>query len=290
MPSIKDYNVKLASLSNTRKITRTMKMVSASKLRRAQDAQRNASLYAQRVKELIGRLSASLKDSQPHPLLEQRRHVRRATILLLTSDRGLCGSFNNGLIKHLDQWLTEHGPRYDEIRMSFCGLRGYSYYRLRQPVQDYYEGVVAAPTFTDASRIANDLSGQFTSGETDEVYLAYNVFKSALSQTPTVQKLLPASADEVQEDGEPPVSQNYLFEPDLQQLLRNLLPRMVYFRLYYALLEHAAGEHGARMTAMDNATSNAESMIESYTLLRNRARQAAITNELIEIISGAEAL
>ncbi len=287
MPSIKEYNVKLASLKNTRKITKTMKMVSASKLRRAQDAQRNAKVYAERLNELICRLAASVQSSA-HPLLEVRSSAKRAQILVFSSDRGLCGGFNNNMCKFVNHWIDEYQVAYESIDMSFCGRRGHMYFSKRRPVDRHYEGVTQKPDFATAGRIGKALIENFTTGKTDEVYLAYNTFRSALSQTPVIHKLLPIEPGELA--GGEALAADYIFEPDQAQLLDQLLPRSVYFKVYYTLLENSAGEHGARMTAMDNATSNAGDLIDRYTLLRNRARQASITTELTEIVSGAEAL
>lgn len=288
MASIKEYNNKLTSLKNTSKMTRTMKMVSASKLRRAQDAQRQASEYALRLNQFIARLAASV-DARLHPLLHQPTEERRILLLVFTSDRGLCGGFNNNLIRMLRQWIARNQHRYAHIGLSFCGRRGYAYFRKRAVVEDYFEDVTAAPAFASARRIGQRISEQFVDGEYDSVYFVYNVFKSALSQTPVIQKALPFESTEFLEGGEQ-IPSDYIFEPEQQILLDRLLPRTLYFKIYYALLENAAGEHGARMTAMDNATTNAKNLIETYTLLRNRARQAAITTELTEIVAGAEAL
>jgi F-type H+-transporting ATPase subunit gamma len=287
MPSIKDYNVKLVSLKNTQKITKTMKMVSASKLRRAQEAQRNARLYAVRLNELISRLSASV-ESAAHPLLKQHASAKKALVLMFTSNRGLCGGFNNNMCKFVDNWINERRNDFETIDLSFCGRRGYNYFAKRRPARTHYEDVTERPNFEVASNIGDDLSNLFVSGEYDEVYLANNIFKSALSQLPAIQKLLPIEPSEI--EGGRAISPDYILEPQEQELLTMLLPRSIYFKIYYALLENSAGEHGARMTAMDNATNNASDLIDSYTLLRNRARQAAITTELTEIVSGAEAL
>jgi F-type H+-transporting ATPase subunit gamma len=288
MPSIKEYNTKLHSLRNTSKMTRTMKMVSASKLRRAQQAQRQSSLYAARLNAFIARLAASA-DGRQHPLLQPRDVERKPLLLIYTSDRGLCGGFNNNLIRMAARWMADRAHRFPHVGLSFCGRRGYNYFRRRGLVEDYFEHVTAAPDFDDAVRIGERLSALFTSGAYDSVYLVYNRFRSALSQTPVIEQVLPFQSTEFLEGGEQ-IPSDYIFEPSQQALLDRLLPRTLYFKLYFALLENAAGEHGARMTAMDNATNNAGTMIETYTLLRNRARQAAITTELIEIVAGAEAL
>lgn len=289
MPSIKEYNNKLKSLQNTAKMTGTMKMVSASKLRKAQDAQRGASLYAEKLKGFLSRIAASV-DATSHPLLTPRAEVKRVLVVVFTSDRGLCGAFNNGLIRMAETWLAEHRAAYDAVDFSFCGKRGFSHFRRRVNVVHHYEEAAARPSFEQALRIAGDLSGQFLAGAYDEVHLAYNMFRSALSQQPTLQKVLPVEAKDFMADDAEPVPADYIFEPALKALLDSQLPKTLAFTLYYTLLDNAAGEHGARMTAMDNATTNAEGLIENYTLLRNRARQAAITTELTEIVAGAEAL
>jgi F-type H+-transporting ATPase subunit gamma len=287
MPSIKEYDVKLKSLKNTQKMTKTMKMVSASKLRRAQDAQRNAMDYAARVEELIARLAASV-ESAAHPLLEQRT-AKRALILLYTSDRGLCAGFNNNLIKFTQRWLADNADTYpDGVDVSFCGRRGFSHFKRRVNVKTVYEESTAVPDFLTAREIGREIRKDFEEGVYDEVFLAYNIFKSALSQEPALNKLLPVEAN-VLEGGEK-VNADYIFEPAQEEMLKSVLPRAVYFKIYNAFLENSAGEHGARMTAMDNATNNAQDLIKTYTLRRNRARQAAITTELTEIVAGAEAL
>lgn len=286
---IREFNQKLSSLGNTMKMTKTMKMVSASKLRKAQDAQRNSQAYAQRVNDLIARLASAL-DASDHPLLTPREGKKKAQVVIFTSDKGLCGAFNNHMIRHVSNWLAEHEDEFEELRLSFCGRRGFAYFNKRRAVHEHYEDVTTTPAFADAAHIAHELMEGFENETFDEVYLAYNIFHSPLSQTPTVQKLLPIEAAEFATKPIEAEAVDYIFEPPREELLEELIPKTVKFKIYYALLENAAGEHGARMTAMDNATTNCDKMIDHYTLMRNRARQAAITTELIEIISGAEAL
>jgi len=286
---IREFNKRLGSLRNTLKMTKTMKMVSASKLRRAQAAQRHSHAYAERTNELIAHLVTAV-GAGGHPLFTPREHVKKALVLVLTSDRGLCGAFNNQMIRQVSQWVALHASNYQQLDVSFCGRRGFNYFQRRLPVRRHYEGMTASPSFKNATTIAEELMDVFLKGEYDEVFLAYNVFNSPLSQTPTFQKLLPIEAREFSHRPTVDRPLEYLFEPPLPELVATLVPKTVKFKIYYALLENAAGEHGARMTAMDNATSNCEKMIDHYTLMRNRARQAAITTELIEIISGAEAL
>jgi F-type H+-transporting ATPase subunit gamma len=291
MPSIKEYNQKLLSLRNTEKMTRTMKLVSMSKLYRAQEAQRNARLYAERLTDLIHRLAVSV-DSAAHPLLTPHGEVKDILVLLITSDKGLCGSYNNALFKQVSAWIQINQQRYRKVYLSVAGKRGYMFFRNRLSIERHYEGITARPDFIHATQMADDLIRHFLSGQYQEVYLAYNIYHSPLSQTPKYDKILPIDPSVlIQGIGKGQrIPREYLFEPAKAELLKFLIPKYLYFRIYFALLENAAGEHGARMTAMDSAAKNTSEMIRKCVLLRNRARQAAITTELIEIVCGAEAL
>jgi F-type H+-transporting ATPase subunit gamma len=288
MPSLKEYKAKLASLKNTRKMTKTMKMVSASKLYKTMDAQRKASAMAEQLKKMISNLAGSI-DTASNPLFQQRENPRRILVLLITSDKGLCAGFNNNLIKFAARWMEAPARRNQDVVMSCCGRRGQLFFRSRKTIHRFYDGVTQKPGYHHAEEIGLDLRGEFIAGDFDEVYLAYNHFINPISQKPVIEKILPIEPDEITPDTGTTQS-NYLLEPSREVLLERLVPMTVNFKIYYALLENAAGENGARMTAMDNATTNASKLIDLYTLLRNRARQAAITKELIEIISGAEAL
>jgi F-type H+-transporting ATPase subunit gamma len=288
MPSIKEYNVKLKSLKNTQKITRTMKMVSASKLRRAHQAQANAKKYAKCLVELIGRISYEV-DSKHHPFLTRHDSVKNALILVITSDKGLCGAFNHNANKHTLDWLNQNKEQYERIDLSFCGRRGYQFFKSLMPVKDFYKDITIKPTFESAEKIGDDIARYFLEGQYDEVYLAYNQFLSPLSQKTIFEKILPLDPESLLD--EPPQKPiDYIYEPEAGKMLEFLIPHFLYFKIYFALLENSAGEHGARMAAMDNATKNASQLIETNTLLRNRARQAQITTELTEIVAGAEAL
>lgn len=288
MPSIKEFNIKIRSLKNTRKITKTMKMVSASKLRKAQEAQANAKLYAHNLTALISRIAASV-DSTSNPLLRIRKEVSKALILVVTSDKGLCGAFNNNANKRVALWLAENKTKYQKIDLSFCGKRGYMFFKRLSSVKNNYANVTIRPQFADAIKIGQDLSSSFLSEEYDEVYIVYNQFFSPLSQKTVFEKILPLEASAVITEKVQKKS-DYIFEPVAAELLEYLVPHFLYFKIYFALLENSAGEHGARMSAMDNATKNASDLLDRYTLFRNRARQAQITTELTEIVSGAESL
>jgi len=287
MATTKEYNVKLKSLKNTQKITKTMKMISASKLRKFQQAQANAKIYANSIRHLVSRIAVSV-DSSCHPLLQARAQVKNILIVLVTSDRGLCGAFNNNVNKQVLTWIS-HNNQYEKIDLVCCGKRGHLFFQKKANINKFYKDSTPNPTFETASRIGDDLSKIFISGEYDEVYVTHNQFFSPLLQKTIFKKILPVDPRALSKEG-PQYNTDYIFEPRPEELLTFLISQYLFFRIYFTLLENAAGEHGARMTAMDNATKNASELIEKYTLLRNRARQAAITTELIEIVAGAEAL
>ncbi len=288
MPSLKEYKAKLANLGNTRKMTKTMKMVAASKLYRAMDAQRKAQDYAQKLTELLTRLAGALGQAG-HPLLQKRGKAQKSLILVLTSDKGMCAGFNHNLIKHIARWVHMPQQQMKNFVFSFVGRRGWIFFRRRVTVQNYYDNAAQLTAAELSQVIGGDVQRAFLSGDVDEVYVAYNHFNNVLSQRPVIRKLLPVEPH-VHQPGASKVHDDFIMEPKPQELLAFLLPKIINFEIQFALLESAAGENGARMTAMDNATNNATKMIRSYTLLRNRARQASITKELIEIVSGAEAL
>ena len=285
--SIKEFNVKIQSLSSTQKITKTMKMVSASKLRKAHQSQANAKFYAENITGLISRITNGVTQDS-HPLLASREKIKNIMILVVTSDKGLCGAFNHNANKQVASWINEN-RHHERIDLSCCGKRGYMFFNKRDIVKTHYEGVTSNPQYSDAETIGSDLSQAFLNGTYDEVYLTYNQFFSPLSQKTSFEKILPIDpAALIKEGATEPIE--YIFDPQVKELLSFLIPHFFYFKIYFALLENAAGEHGARMTAMDNATKNASELINKYTLYRNRARQAAITTELSEIVAGADAL
>lgn len=288
MPSLKEFNVKLARLRSTRKVTRTMKLVSVNKLRRAQEAERRAAQSSARMFEIVARLSEA-GDEGEHALLAPRRQVRSVLVAVFTSDRGLCGGFNHALVRMANAWVAKQREAGRSVDINCCGRRGYTFFKNRATVNRFYEDAAAKPQFGHALQIGGELQAAFTSGRIDEVYLAYNVSRNALSQVPVVERLLPLDAAELRRHAGKS-SGDVLLEPDRASLLGSLLPRVVNLKVYAALLSSAAGEHSARMRAMDQATTNAESLIGSLTLQRNRARQAQITTELTEIVAGAEAL
>ena len=293
MIGIKEFNKKITSLKNTRKMTKTMKMVSAAKFKRAHKAQVSAEDYAHKLTELMGRLSNAGPTN--HPLLKTKKAVTKCLIILFTSDKGLCGGFNNNLIRKTKHWISENPYKYTSIGMSFCGKRGYMSFRRTAKINKFYENITLKPNFENAVELANDITDTFIKNEYEEIYLAYNRFDGPLTQTPVIEKILPIddsvfTKTEPSLEKNPPKSQDYTYEPEEKEILYFLIPKFLNFKIFFTLLENAAGEHGARMAAMDKASQNTADLIDRYTLLRNRARQAAITTELIEIISGAEAL
>ena len=288
MANYRKYNAKLTSLRNMQRVTKTMKMVAATRLNHAQEARRKAKTYMTKLDKLVENLATTGVEVS-HPLMRSRPVPRSVLVLLITSDRGLCGGFNHHLNKYVARWLDQKRPGYRRIRMSFCGKDGYHFFKDQVEVRDYFEGITADPSFTGALTIGAQLVRAFLAARYDQIYLAYNTFRSPLLQEPKLELLLPMGRGHV-ETRAPSAQTAYLFEPAGSEMLGLLLQKTVYFRIFNALLENAAGEHGARMTAMDRATTNIDSLCETYTMLRNQARQSAITTELVEIISGAEAL
>lgn len=294
MPSLKEYNVKINSLTNTAKVTKTMNMVSISKFRKAQQAQVNSSLYYRYLNSSINRLVCSLEGSN-HALMEVKEEAKNnALMIVCSSDRGLCGGFNNNLFRYLNNWLKSNQGKYEKIDFISSSKRSTLATQKLGDILKSYEDQAGIPNFEMAHEIGSFSQDQFLTGNYRTVYLVYNIFESALIQTPFVSQILPLgnlgeSENNMNEDDK---SSNigYIYEPDKKQLLELLIPKTVNFSVLNALLESAAGEHVARMTAMDNATTNAKKIIETYTIKRNRARQAQITTELIEIVAGAESL
>ena len=294
MPTLKEYNVKLARLRNTRKMTKTMKLVSVNKLRRAQDAERRVGRFAESVYEIMERV-ARTGVAREHALLIPRKEVRSVLVLTITSDRGLCGGFNNTLIKTVAQWIAGQEAERKTVLVSCCGRRGHTFFKSRATLERYYEEAGSHPEFQQARRIGHELQGAFLGGRVDEVYLAYNAAKGMLSQTAVLERVLPIDPSSLAVRGLTGAAAGMegeccLLDPSREELLGALLPRLVCLKVYAALLSSAAGEHSARMRAMDQASTNADNLIKTFTLQRNRARQAQITTELTEIVGGAEAL
>ena len=286
MPSLIDIRRRVRAVKSTEQITKAMKMVSAAKLRRAQEAAVAARPYAEKMTELLKNVAARVS-SEAHPLL-QAREEKKIQLVLFTSDRGLCGGYNANLIRAAEAFIRKNVEK--EVEVTLVGRKGADHFRRRRAtIVDRYLNILATPADELAAEIGQKLIARFVNGETDAVYILYSRFRSALSQVPTLEKLLPVALSETS-DTEAQQLTEYLYEPGIEQLLASLLPRITDVAMQRALLEATASEHGARMTAMDSATSNASKMIGSLTLQMNRARQASITRELMEIVGTAEAL
>jgi len=287
MANLRAIRKRVSSVKSTQQITRAMKMVSAAKLRRAQDGINAARPYARKMREVVTAV-AGRAGSDAHPLLSARKEKKLA-LLVVTSDRGLCGSFNSGLTRAVYRFLNEHRGEYEEITLFVIGRKGRDFFRRREiPIRKEYLGVLGAVSRQHADTIAGDLVGGFLDGEFDEVQIAFNEFRSAISQIVRFEKMFPIALESsAKPDGD---EVDYLYEPSREEILATLLPKYVQTTILRVLLESVAGEHGARMTAMDSATNNSVDMIARLTLQMNRARQATITTELTEIVSGAEAL
>ena len=287
MATLRTIRRRIGSVRNTRQITRAMKLVAAAKLRRAQDRVTAARPFAEKIAEVLGRIVAHA-DASAHPLLA-RRGTKRVDLLVIASDRGLCGGFNANILRKAEAFLLEREPLGTQVSLSLVGRKSRDYFRRRRrEMRRVLADLRREPNLTLAAELGDDLIARYAAEETDEVWVLYSEFRSAISQRPTLQRVLPLGkmpTAGAQED-----SLDYKYEPSPDELLQDLLPRYVHVQVLRGLLESAASEHGARMTAMDSATNNASDMIDRLTLLYNRARQAAITKELVEIVSGAEAL
>jgi F-type H+-transporting ATPase subunit gamma len=288
VPSLRDIRNRIGSVKSTRQITKAMKMVSAAKLRRAQDAILKTRPYALLLDQALSRLAAraAAEEVVAHPLLAPR-DAGSAEVVVVTSDRGLAGGFNSNIARRTQRFITENGDRYARILLSTIGRKGRDFFRARHiEVRKDYTGVHSDLRYERAEQIAEEYAARWLAGEVDAVFIAYNEFKSAISQKPVVLQLLPIETPA----GADASGIDFKYEPSREALLRDLVPRHLAMQVWRALLESAASEHGARMSAMESATKNAEEMISLLTLQYNRARQAYVTKELMEIVSGAEAL
>jgi F-type H+-transporting ATPase subunit gamma len=287
MANLRAIRKRISSVKSTQQITRAMKMVSAAKLRRAQEGINAARPYARKMREVVTAV-AGRAGSDAHPLLTARE-AKKLALLVVTSDRGLCGSFNSGLTRAVYRFLNERRGEYEEITLFVVGRKGRDFFRRREiPMRKELLGVLGSVSRHHAETIANNLVGGFLAGDFDEVQIVFNEFRSAISQVVRFEKLFPIALESSGKTGGDEV--DYLYEPSREAILATLLPKYVETMIYRVLLESVAGEHGARMTAMDSATNNSVDMIARLTLQMNRARQATITTELTEIVSGAEAL
>ena len=287
MPSLKDIKKRIGSVKNTQQITKAMKMVSAAKLRRAQEAVTAARPYADKMLDVLSSLAAR-EDTDAHPLL-QHREKRRALVVLMTADRGLCGGFNGNVSKAAERFIRKNAEGFEAYDLMIIGRKGRDYLKSRQGmnIAKVYENITGHISYSTASLLGQEVVSGYAEEKYDAVFLIYNAFRSAISQEVTVDKLLPIVPKTMPEGAH---MAEYLYEPSRTEVLSQILPKHVEVQIFRGLLESVASEHGARMSAMDSASKNASEMISKLTLQYNRARQAAITTELMEIISGAEAI
>jgi len=284
MPNILDIRRRIRSVKNTQQITKAMKMVSAAKLRRAQERVMSARPYAQKILSVLNSL-VTRSEGQMHPLLEDRGG-ERIQLVVITADKGLCGAFNSNIIKAAHNFIGEN--RHRQLTLNCVGRKGRDFFR-KGPLTVVHEAVniFARLDYSHARQISAALMEEFANKEVDAVYLVYNEFKSVIQQRIVVEQLLPIQKMAASEEAS---LIDYIYEQPAGEIFSSLIPKHVEVQVYRALLESAAAEHGARMTAMDAATNNAIDLIDSLTLTMNRARQAGITREIIEIVGGAAAL
>ncbi len=293
MPNLKELKNRISSVKSTRKITSAMKMVAASKLRRAQELAESSRVYADSLSFILSSLAGNTKNSSDLPeILTGRENSKISLLIINSSDRGLCGGFNSNLFRNAKKWISDQQGQGKSIKIMTVGKKASSFYKKTDlDIVASFEDLNSNDRQLQVSEeIKNKIMELFESNEIDEVSILFNKFVSAISQEPTYQSLIPLSNEETSEDESEANNAIFEFEPDKNELLEYLVPRNFLTQIYRSVLESSASEHAARMTSMDNATRNAGDMIDRLTLTYNRTRQAFITKELIEIISGAEAV
>ncbi len=290
MATLRDIKRKIDAVKKTSQITKAMNMVAASKLRGAQQKMEKFHPYALKFKEFIGRLAAGVEDSSQYALLTPKEEVKTVELLLITADRGLCGSFNTNLLVAAEKFIKAKKAEGIEVNLINAGRKAADYFR-RRPVNvlKSYTGLLNNVSYDDGRRLGSELIEHFESGAADEVYVIYSHFVNIVRQQPSVVRLLPITPAKKEEGAEEKYFE-YLFEPSHQALLTDLLPNYIYVQVLESLYQTSVGEHAARMAAMENATSNCKELVRSLTLTYNKARQAGITKELMDIVGGAEAL
>mgnify|MGYP001054948592 FL=1 len=284
MANLKEIRNRIASVSSTMQITSAMKMVSAAKLKKAQDAITAMRPYSDKLTELIQNLSHSIDGDTPNPYT-QERPVKKVLLVAITSNRGLCGGFNSNIIKAVNQYVEQNSKQ--EVRLITLGKKGNDILSKSNTIVSNDNGIFDDLSFAKASKIAEGFMDSFANKEYDKVVVIYNRFKNAATQIVTTETLLPIVAEN---DENTISSADYIFEPTQEEIVNELLPKSIKMQLFKALRDSFASEHGARMTAMHKATDNATELRDQLKLTYNKARQAAITNEILEIVGGAEAL
>jgi F-type H+-transporting ATPase subunit gamma len=290
MATLRDIQNRIKAVQSTQKITKAMKMVAASKLRKVQTRMLNLRPYAEKMHDVLQSLAMGA-DRESHPLLALRPR-KTVEVVVVTSDRGLCGAFNTNIMKAAQKYIDDYENDSFEVKISAVGKKANDYFKRKNvELTNSWTGISGSITFTNASDIADKIKENYTNEEVDEVVVVYNAFKSMMAQTVTVSKLLPLAAIEDEKEAatdEGPA--DFIYEPSMDAIFERLIPRNVDIQIYRALLESSAAEEAARMSAMENATQSCDEMVGSLTLQFNKARQASITGELMDIVGGVEAL
>ena len=290
MGNLKEIRTRITSIESTQKITSSMKLVSAAKLRRAQTAIQHLRPYSQKLNEILNNLAGSNTGTEPSPLFEARE-AEKVVIVVITSNKGLCGAFNSNIVKTVNHLVTEkyaEQHRAGNVQLICFGKKGKEQLSKQFPVSFYNEKLLDNPDFTEISALADGLVQRFINHEIDKVDIVYNQFLNAATQRVTIEEYLPVTPPE--SDEEKKVNSDYIIEPSADKLLMELIPKILRTQLYKTLSDSIASEHGARMISMTKATDNATEILRDLRLKYNNARQSSITNELIEIVSGANAL
>lgn len=288
MATLRDIKQKISGVKKTKQITRAMNMVAAAKLRGTQGKMENFDPYARKFAEVLGNLAGHI-DPDIHPLLGKREKVSRVELLHFTADRGLCGSFNMNSITRAEKWMKEQAAKGVEVRLTLIGKKGRDYFKRKAvAVTAAHTNIYGTVDISFVNKMTAGFIQRFMAGEVDEVYMLFSRFVSMAKQEPTLVKLIPI--DPPKQEGAETGRVDYLYEPSSEQLLVELLPKHISVQILNSFLQQETSEHAARMAAMDNATKNCTELIGSLTLIYNKARQAAITAELMDIVGGAEAL
>lgn len=290
MATLRDIKRKIDAVKKTQQITRAMNMVAASKLRTTQQQLDQFVPYATQLTEIMNRVAAGV-EPEGFPLLMAHEEVVKVELISLTADRGLCGAFNTNLIAAADKFIQEKEQEGLELSLTQLGRKGRDYFRRRKrPLRVFHEGMLNKPNYGDASALGQEVIDLFLSHEVDEVYVCYAEFINIVTQRPVIKKLLPIAPETMEEEGQEQELLEYIFEPSREGVLNDLLPNYIKLQLLEVFFQTAVSEHAARMAAMDNAVNNCKEMVRDLTLVYNKARQAAITAELMDIVGGVEAL
>jgi F-type H+-transporting ATPase subunit gamma len=288
MATLRDIKQKISGVKKTKQITRAMNMVAAARLRSTQAKMENFAPYARKFAEVLGNLAGQI-NTDVHPLLSKREKVSKVELLQLTADRGLCGGFNMNSINKAEKWIKELAAKGQDVRLTLVGKKGRDYFKKKTvPVTAAHTNIYGTVDISFVNKMTAGFIQRFTAGEIDEVYVLFSRFLRIARQEPTLVKLIPVEPPK--EAGSEAGKVDYLYEPSSEQLLVDLLPKHISVQILNAFLQQETSEHAARMAAMDNATKNCSELISSLTLIYNKARQSAITAELMDIVGGAEAL